>query len=104
MAASFVSLTPITLTSGSATRLASDHLYASSVIVYADDLNTGNVYIGGDNVTTSNGIPLSKGKMFDISHDVVYGTNGKIDLSTLYLDTDTTNNLVRVIYVTWMGF
>lgn len=104
MAANFVSLSPVTLTHGVATRLSASAIYASSLILYADPLNTGNVYLGGSNVTTSNGIPVAKGQSFNLSYDLVFGSNGKIDLRTLYLDSDTTSNLVRIIYVEWMGF
>lgn len=104
MAASFISLSPKSLTNGVATKLSSLQLFASSVVIYADTLNTGNVYLGGSNVTTANGIPIAKNMSQNISYELVYGTNGKVDLSTIYMDTDTSGNLVRIIYIQWDGF
>jgi hypothetical protein len=104
MAANFISLAPKSLTASAATKISSTQLFAASVVIYADNLNTGNVYLGGSNVTVSNGIPLSKNQSQNISYELVFGTNGKIDLSTIYMDTDTTGNLVRITYVQWDGF
>lgn len=60
MAGSLVTIAPVSLTKDVATRLSSTPIYASTVILYADNLNTGNVYWGSSNVTVSNGIPIAK--------------------------------------------
>lgn len=103
MAGTLTSITAVSLTNGVATQIVSTKTFASSVICYADSLNTGNIYMGGASVTTSNGIPISKNQSENISYDLVYGANQKIDLSSIYFDTDTTGNKVRVLYVPWTG-
>lgn len=93
----------MTLTASVATALSATQLFVSSLIIYADTLNTGNVYIGGPTVTIANGIPLRANQSQNLSYDLVWGGNGKIDVSKIYLDTDTTGNVVRVIHVPWIG-
>ena len=96
-------LSPISLTNGVATPLSAKQLFVSSLIIYADNLNTNNVYIGGPTVSASNGIPLRAGQSQNLSYDLVWGGNGKIDVSKIYFDTDNTGNLVRVVHVPWIG-
>ena len=103
MASILTSLAPKTLTTGVATALSSTQIFASSAIIYADNLNTGNVYVGGPTVTTTNGIPIAKNQSQNLAYDLIYGANQKIDLSKVYLDTDTTGNAVRIVYVPWGG-
>ena len=66
-------------------------------------MNTGNVYIGGPTVDATSGVPLRANQSQNLSYDLVWGGNGKIDVSKIYLDTDTTGNVVRVIHVPWIG-
>lgn len=104
MAAVFVTLTPVTLTSGVGTPVKSTSTLCSSVFITADSLNTGNVYMGASNVSTSNGKPMAAGDELHIGYDSVFGCNGKIDLSTIYFATDTTSNAIRVTYIRWDHF
>lgn len=103
MSSLVTSLSPKTTTNGVATALSATQIFCASVIIYADNLNTGNVYIGGPSVSVSNGIPLRANQSQNLSYDLVWGGNGKIDLSKIYLDTDQTGNAVRIVYVPWIG-
>ena len=101
MSSILTSIAPVNLTNGVATQILSTKIYASSVICYADNLNTGNIYMGGPTVSVTNGIPISKNMSNSLAYDLVWGANGKIDLSSIYFDTDTSGNKVRVVYVPW---
>ena len=64
--------------------------------------NTGLVYVGGSNVSSSNGyqLPAGGGTGGTVEFDsVMLGHAGEeIDLSQVYLDADTNGNSVRILY------
>ena len=66
-------------------------LRVRSATIKADDNNTGKVFVGGPDVTTSNGYALYPGQAVDLFID---------DLSSVYLVADSEGQLVYVIYVT----
>lgn len=94
-------VSPVTLTNGVATQLSSSLIRTSSLIMEADENNTGKIYFGDSSVNTSRGISLSPGQSLSLGFDNVYGGNNKIDLSSIYFDTATTGNKVRVAYIRW---
>lgn len=103
MATVIKTIDPITLTVATRTQISSSAVYCSSIIIYADPDNTGKIYWGDSTVTTTNGIPLAGGQSQNITFDMVFGVNGKIDLSTLYLTTETSTNKARIVYLRWDG-
>ncbi len=103
MALTLRTLSAVTTTNGVATPLSATQVFASSVVIFADSLNTGNIYWGDSTVTTVNGMPIAKNMSQALTYDLVYGTNGKLDLSKIYLDTDTTANKARIVYFLWEG-
>ena len=70
--------------------ISSASLRVRSVTVKADDNNTGKVFVGGPDVTASNGYALYPGQAVDLFID---------DLSSVYLVADSEGQLVYVIYV-----
>lgn len=94
-------ISPVTLTNAVATPLSASSIRTSSLIMEADESNTGKIYFGDSSVTTLRGISLSPGQSLSLGFDQVYGGNNKIDLSTIYFDTATTGNKVRVTYIRW---
>lgn len=104
MAAVLITLTPVTLTASAATPVKQSATVCSSVFFTADSLNTGNIYFGASNVSVSNGKPMAPGDELQIGYDLVFGTNGKIDLSQLYFASDNDGNAVRVTYIRWDTF
>jgi hypothetical protein len=59
----------------------------SSVLIYASSTNSGSVYIGGSDVTSSNGVPVSAGAYIAVDTP---------DAGNLYL-AGTQNDTVRVL-------
>lgn len=104
MAAELITLTPVTLSNSSATPIKSTTTVCSSVIFTADSNNTGNIYYGASNVSSTNGKPMAAGDELQIGYDQVFGTNGKIDLSNVYFASDNNGNAVRVTYIKWTSF
>lgn len=104
MAAELITLTPVTLVASGATPIKTQSTVCSSVIFTADANNTGNIYYGASNVSSSNGKPMAAGDELQIGYDQVFGTNGKIDLSQIYFASDTDGNAVRVNYIRWTSF
>lgn len=92
----------LSTTSGVATPVSNSSVLCSSVIFEADASNTGKVYFGDSTVTTSTGQSLSAGQKFTVSFDNQYGNNNIFDLSNFYFATDTTSNVVRVLYIKWV--
>ena len=78
-------------TSGTAEALAASTTAIKYVIITAKSTNTGNVYIGGSGVTTSNGHPLAAGESVTLWID---------DLSEVEADVDNNGEGVRMIYGT----
>jgi hypothetical protein len=87
-------LEPLSLTSGVAESLSSTPLTVYNAIIVADAANTGNIFVGGSSVSTTNGIPVEPGNTLTLAVEVE--RNSEIDLSEVYLITNTTGNTVRI--------
>lgn len=94
--------TVLSTVAGVATPVSQVSIKCSSIIFQAASANTGNVYFGASNVTTSNGIHIAKNETFELTFDNQYGNNNILDLSSLYFDTDNTGNTVKVAYIQWI--
>ena len=57
--------------------------------------NTGNIYVGGDDVSSALGYVLTAGQT--VTLEACAGQT-YIDLSTVYIDAGTSNDEVKVIY------
>jgi len=64
----------------------------TGVLIRAESTNTSTVYVGNENVTISNGFPLSPGDALTLEI---------ADLSKVYVITDSGTQYVRIIYVVW---
>ena len=78
-------------TAGTAEALASSTTAIKYVIITAKAANTGNVYIGGSGVSSTNGHPLAAGESVTIWID---------DLAEVYADVDTNGEWVVMTYGT----
>jgi hypothetical protein len=75
--------------------LGTGYIYATSVVLHAPSTNTSDVLIGGADLSSSNGIPLSPGQTFSIAVDST-GVIEKIKASELYVRSGSTANEIRV--------
>lgn len=72
----------------------------ASIIIETPNTNTFNVYVGGDDVSSANGIPIKPEKSIDM--ELQNDGNGKlmeIDASEIYLDSDSNGNTVRILWL-----
>lgn len=88
-------------TAGTRQQLTATSTAVLSVIVQADSLNTGKIYVGDSSVSSSSGIELAAGEAFVIEPQ--YFGDNEINLSDIYLDTATNNNVARIQYITVRG-
>lgn len=94
-------LTAVTIaTSGTRQAITALDRNAVSIMIQADSLNTGKIYIGDSTVTTSNGIELAAGETFVLTPDI---GDKEIILSDIYLDTQTNGNVARIQYLSSRG-
>lgn len=109
MAAYPITLDRVTVTSaGTPVVLSATAIFASTIILEGDVLNTGNIYWGGSGVSSTKGHALAAGQIIMISadthkFDTSHGNDQKLDLSKFYVDADTNSNKVRVSYLPWAG-
>lgn len=87
-------LDPVTLGSGVASALSAATLPVYNIIVIAEASNTGNVYIGGANVSTSNGIPIEPGNTLTL--EVSHERYSEMDAADVYAITSSAGNVVRI--------
>lgn len=104
MADIYITATPITIaTAGVAVQVAADTTIVKSIIFEADPSNSGLVYIGGSNVTSSNGNALNAEQTLEITPDDQRGNAQEFDLSGFWVDSATNGNVVRVSYTRKKG-
>jgi len=90
----------VTITAaGTAQPLVASRAPAGWVLMQAAKGNTGSVYIGGTGITngttTTNGIELAKGDTISFP---AMGITEPYDLATIFVNADTNNDKLRVIY------
>ena len=83
---------------GTAVPLVSGNTWGRGLIVQASEDNTGRVFVGDSNVDAASGIELSPGKAVQI--EIPGAPDYTVDLSTVYVDTETNNNVVKVAFLT----
>jgi hypothetical protein len=90
----------VVTTSGTEVQVSSTPLYASTVIFSCPAANTGAIYIGDVNVSTTRGIEVAKGVNLAITADMLGRPGGtEFDLSDLYVDAATNGDKVNISYV-----
>jgi hypothetical protein len=101
MQAKYKTLSVVTVaTAGTRVPLSSTPLYASALLIVADRLNSGYVYIGDESVSSANGIELSAGRDHPIGVESEGGRfNAPLNLADIYIDSSVNGNAVRVSYI-----
>lgn len=98
----------IVAAAGTPVPLSATPIFASSIILEADTLNTGQIYWGGAGVSAANGNSIKPSQPYSITcdtnkFDLSHGNASKLDLSQIYIDADTNGNKVRITYFPWTG-
>lgn len=98
MAVKIVTLNPVTITTGGvAEQAGSAATPVTSMTLQAEDTNTGNVYIGGSNVTAANGQALTPGNTCEITADSIgRGSAEEFLINEVWINSSTSGNVVRI--------
>jgi len=86
-------------TSGVRERLTTSDLKVPAITIQALPENTNNVYIGDDQVTTSNGLELDALDSITLSAQELGLGGASISLRDIWLDVDTGAEGVQVLYL-----
>lgn len=98
MRANIKSIRKAVASAGTAVALVASKTNAEGAIIKADDDNTGSIYVGASDVSSSNGFRLKPGQAANLSDIFIRGTNCQYDLSQIYVDADTSADHVDVLY------
>lgn len=86
-------------TAGTRVRLSSTSILSESILVIAAAANTNNVYVGGSDVSSTNGIPLSPGQSIVLQGAAARNSSEQINAKEIWLDADTNGNIARYLYI-----
>jgi large exoprotein involved in heme utilization and adhesion len=84
---------------GTAQAVVTSEVMTHSVEVSALDANTGDIYVGGSNVSSTNTIGLSAGETVTITAPTTDKGPEMLDLSTVFIDADTSTEGVSLMYL-----
>ena len=90
-------------TAGTRVTLVAATTETAEVVIRANPLNTGNIFLGGADVSSTVGYILKPGESFSFSQlrDLTAGAtreNYMIDLLSIYLDSEVNGEGVRALY------
>lgn len=94
----FSSFAKAVTAAGAAEPVNATELVVQSVTIQADPENAGNIFLGGSDVDSSNGVVIEPGKAFNIPVRSL-GDKGGVDLNKVYIDCGTSGDEVRVAYI-----
>lgn len=86
-------------TAGTPVQLNPADWQATSLLIQADPLNTGSIYVGDTTVSSSTGIALSAGQTLSITPDEIRAHSEGIVMNDIWFDTATGGNAARITYL-----
>lgn len=85
-------------TAGTRVQISSQVRAVSSILIQGDESNKGNIYLGDDTVTASNGQAIGPGKGAEISGDQRPSGTEELFINELYLDASKDGDKARISY------
>ncbi len=85
-------------TAGTRERLTSSGKAVPSVVLQAESSNTGVVYVGDNQVSSTNGIELNANDSMTLTNDDLGSSDAKISLKDIWLDVSVGTDGVNVMY------
>lgn len=99
MAQRIVSFGTVTVTTaGTRVQVSSTELSGSSIIIQADELNTGKLFVGDSDVDSTDFF-LHPGQSLPLGADSVRGITEGLFLSDIFLDAENDGNAARIIFI-----
>jgi hypothetical protein len=87
-------------TAGTAERLSATSSRHEMIVLQAECDNTGNIFIGGSTVDSSNGIQLAACETFVFSGNSFRGTIAPFDLRDIWIDVATNGEGAKILSIT----
>lgn len=91
-------LEQLVLAANTATAVTGSTMPSYSLIITAEASNSGSLYVGDSNVTTTNGIPIEPGNTLTLATPE-RDRYTEIDLADIYIITGTSSNKARISYL-----
>lgn len=99
MAVKLTTLPNVTITTaGTRVRVSTDPIMVNAVFIQAHEDNKGNVYIGDENVASTQGTAIGPGQPFQYSGNPQMQTLSEFLLSDVWFDAAEDGSKVRVSY------
>ena len=99
MPAKMKTLAPVTVTTAeTAEQITALDIPSTGLIVQANTVNAGLIYVGDSTVTSSNGMELEAGETFSITAEEIGSSNDEIVLSDVWIDAQLDGDGVRIQY------
>jgi hypothetical protein len=84
---------------GTRERLTTSDLRVSAVVIQADPANTNNIYVGDNQVSSTNGFELDALDNIVLSAETLGQAGAFIAMREIWIDADTTAEGVSVLYL-----
>lgn len=99
MAVKLITLPNVTVVSaGTPVQITADKIMANAVFVQAHEDNTGNIYVGDENVSASRGTSVGPGQPLQYSGNPQMQLLSEFLLSDVWIDAANDGDRVRVAY------
>ena len=85
-------------TAGTREQLTTSGKAVPAVIIQAESTNTGIVYVGDNQVSSTNGIELNANDSITLTNDDMGSSDAKISLKDIWLDVSVGTDGVNVMY------
>ena len=99
MAVKLTTIPNITVaTAGTRLQISSSNIMVNAVFVQAHEDNSGNIYVGDENVSANQGTSVGPGQPLQYSGDPTYPLLSEFLLSDVWVDAATDGDKVRIAY------
>lgn len=91
----------VVLAAGTRERLVAAPLEVKALVIQADPLNTGNIYLGESDVTATKCVLLEEGRGIEITPEDTFSDEDfvVIDLYDIWIDAETSGDGVYISYI-----
>lgn len=100
MALKLITLPAVTVaTAGTAQTISSSRIASMTVLVQASKDNTGRIYVGDENVNSTNGNELDPGEAMEITPEEIGGSSEEVIISDIFVDAQFDSDIARISFL-----
>jgi len=85
-------------TAGTRVQVSTDKIMVNALIIQAHENNTGDIYVGDENVSASRGIAIGKGQPYQYAAHPQMQMLSEFLLSDVWIDAEKSGDKVRAVY------